>query len=86
MDGSYDESSSNYASMGSNQAVISKVAIRPFSVTQDTTEIEGKAQNLMGVSEKCIVIHTFLGEERLQVVLWENKVKMMEPTIENMEN
>ena len=60
----------------------------------------GKSQNVMDVSEWCIVTRTFSGEERLWVVLWENKVngtqklihigkmmpKMVEPTIENMEN
>ena len=60
----------------------------------------GKSQNVMDVSEWCIVTRTFSDEERLWVVLWENKVngtqkliyiekiipKMVEPTIENMEN
>ena len=34
----------------------------------------GKSQNVMDVSEWCIVTRTFSGEERLWVVLWENKV------------
>ena len=59
-----------------------------------------KSQNVMDVSEWCIVTRTFSDEERLWVVLWENKVngtqkfihigkmmpKMVESTIENMEN